>query len=85
MFRKFLANWLLTTTEQTVTKGVTGVLELHLNQYNIRSKTRAKEMKVPQFIYDEYLTESNRLGVKQTRSFAGVQIGVSSNNRFEFI
>ncbi|EMY6611182.1 hypothetical protein ABCL16_003439 [Vibrio parahaemolyticus] len=83
MLKRFLANWLLTTTEKTVFDGVVGVLELHINQYNLRSKSPAEKMKVPQFVYDEYLAESHRKGVNQTETFAGVQISVSESNRFE--
>lgn len=84
MFRRLLANWLITTTEKTVFDGVVGVLELHLKQYNIRAKTPAENMKVPQFVYDEFIAESNKRKTKQTESFAGVKISVSEKNRFEF-
>ncbi len=84
MFKRLLAKMLITTTNETVFEGVTGVLEFHLNHHNLLAEKRATEMKVPQFIYDEFLAESERKGVKQTDSFAGVLIGVSNGNRFEF-
>lgn len=83
MIKRLLAKMLITTNE-TVFDGVTGVLEFHLGHHNLLSDKRATSMKVPAFIYDEFISESKRLGVKQTDRFAGVKISASSNNRFEF-
>lgn len=84
MIKKIIARWLITTTNETVFEGVVGVLEFQLCQYNLRASANAKEMKVPRFIYNEFIAESKRKRVKQTDSFIGVKISVSNVNRFEF-
>lgn len=84
MFKRLLAKMLITTTNETVFEGVTGVIDFHLSHHNLLSNKPATSMKVPPFIYDEFLAESKRLGVKQTDTFAGVKISASTKNRFEF-
>lgn len=84
MFKRLLAKMLVTITNETVYEGVTGILEFQLYHHNLLAEKRATAMQVPQFVYDEFIAESERKGVKQTDSFAGVSISPSPKNRFEF-